>query len=78
MMAVDVRTTPEFSAGQPRRLFERPYERSNAYWPDYDVTPDGQRLLMLKSVDRAAPPRQIDVVFNWFEELKQRVRSLKS
>jgi len=29
--------------------------------------------LMLKSVDRAAPPRQIDVVFNWFEELKQRV-----
>jgi serine/threonine-protein kinase len=73
MMVVDVRTTPQFFVGKPRLLFERPYERSNAFWPDYDVTPDGQRLLMLKSVDRAAPPRQIDVVFNWFEELKQRV-----
>jgi hypothetical protein len=28
---------------------------------------------MLKSVDRPAPPQQINVVFNWLEELKQRV-----
>jgi len=70
---VDVRTTPEFSAGKPRRLFERPYERSNAFWPDFDVSADGQTLLMLKSVDRPAPPQQINVVFNWLEELKQRV-----
>ena len=73
MMVVDVRTTPEFSAGKPRRLFERPYERSNAFWPDFDVSADGQTLLMLKSVDRPAPPQQINVVFNWLEELKQRV-----
>ena len=73
MMVVDVHTAPEFSAGKPRRLFERHYERSNAFWPDFDVSADGQTLLMLKSVDRPPPPRQIDVVFNWFEELKQRV-----
>jgi serine/threonine-protein kinase len=73
MMVVDVRTSPEFSAGKPRRLFDRPYDLSNAFWPDYDVTPDGRHLLMLKSVEQRTESRQIDVVLNWSEELKQRV-----
>jgi serine/threonine-protein kinase len=74
MMAVDVRTTPEFSASKPRRLFERAYEASDAYWPNYDVSPDGRRFLMLRSVDAPhAAARQINIVLNWFEELKQRV-----
>jgi len=35
---------------------------------------DGQRFLMLKSSEReAAAPTQINVVLNWFEELKRRV-----
>jgi Tol biopolymer transport system component/tRNA A-37 threonylcarbamoyl transferase component Bud32 len=74
MMVVDVKTMPEFSASKPRRLFERAYERSDAYWPNYDATADGKRLLMLRYI---APPhsaqRQINVVLNWFDELKQRV-----
>jgi hypothetical protein len=43
--------------------------------PDYSVSADGQRLLMLRLVDQpqAAPLTQINVVVNWFEELKQRV-----
>jgi eukaryotic-like serine/threonine-protein kinase len=74
MMVVDVKTTPEFSAGKARRLFEQAYERSDAYWPNYDATPDGRRLLMIREI---APPhtaqRQINLVLNWTEELKQRV-----
>jgi serine/threonine-protein kinase len=74
MMAVDVKTTPEFSASKPRRLFEQAFERSDAYWPDYDATPDGRRLLMLRDITQPHTAlRQIDVVLNWFDELKQRV-----
>jgi eukaryotic-like serine/threonine-protein kinase len=74
MMVVDVTTTPEFSASKPRRLFERSYERSDAYWPNYDATPDGRRLLMLRYIESPHPAqRQINVVLNWFDELKQRV-----
>ena len=39
----------------------------------YDVSPDGQRFLMIKQSEEAAAPTQINVVLNWFEELKQKV-----
>ncbi len=75
MMAVDITTQPSFSAGKPRMLFEGPVPadpvRRSA---NYDVSPDGQRFLMLKPVEQAqAAPTQINVVLNWFEELKQKV-----
>ena len=73
VMAVDVRTAPEFSAGRPRRLFEGPYERTIALWPNYDVTADGQRLLMVKTEQASSAPTHIDLVQDWLEELKQRV-----
>ena len=43
---------------------------------DYDITPDGERILMIVPAD--APevedrPPEIHVVLNWFEELKARV-----
>jgi hypothetical protein len=37
------------------------------------VSPDGQRFLMLKDVGQEQSPAQINVVLNWFEELKRRV-----
>jgi len=41
---------------------------------NYDVSPDGQRFLMVKpTTAQEAAPTQINVVLNWFEELKQRV-----
>jgi hypothetical protein len=43
------------------------------------VSPDGQRFLMLKSAEQAgAVPTQINVVLNWFEELKQKVPTGKN
>jgi hypothetical protein len=41
--------------------------------PNYDVSPDGRRFLMLKGGEQEAAPTQINVVLNWFEELKQKV-----
>jgi hypothetical protein len=72
--SLDVVTTPVVSAGKPRRLFEKRYQRSQAFWPKYDVTADGKRLLMIKRAEQTAPTR-INVVLNWFEELKQRLPS---
>ena len=72
MMTVEVSTEHTFSAGKPKMLFEGPYAPTPRSFPDYDVSPDGQRFLMLKATDQA-PPNQINVVLNWFEELKQKV-----
>jgi hypothetical protein len=38
---------------------------------NYDVAPDGQ-FIMLKSVEES-PPTQLNIIFNWVEELKRRV-----
>ena len=38
------------------------------------MTPDGQRFLMVKAPEQAQTAlTQINVVLNWFEELKQKV-----
>jgi Tol biopolymer transport system component/predicted Ser/Thr protein kinase len=66
MMAVDVTTSPAFSAGKPRLLFEGQFAGGG------DVSPDGQRFLMIQAVEPEQPATQINVVLNWFEELKQK------
>ena len=74
MMAVDVATLPSFAGGKPRALFEERYTPTPATFPNYDVSLDGQRFLMLKPVEQEqSAPTQINVVLNWFEELKQKV-----
>jgi len=74
MMAVDIATQPGFAAGKPRMLFEGPYVPTPVTFPNYDVSPDGQRFLMLKPTETGeGGPVQINVVLNWFEELKQKV-----
>ena len=72
MMAVNVTTQPTFSAGKPRLLFESAeYERVSTT-PNYDVSLDGQRFLMVQASEQQSAP-QLNVVVNWFEELKQKV-----
>jgi eukaryotic-like serine/threonine-protein kinase len=78
MMAVDITTQPGFSAGKPRMLFERRYAPGVVPVANFAVSPDGQRFLMVKPVEEAqAAPTQINVVLNWFEELKQKVPTAK-
>jgi serine/threonine-protein kinase len=70
MMVADVSTTPELRIGKPRVLF--PGSFANIQGKNYDVRPDGQRFLMVRT-DEAAPPRQISVVLNWMEDLRSRM-----
>ena len=75
MMAVEVATGLNFSAGKPRVLFEGQY--TALVWAQaalaYDVSADGQRFLMTKQTGEASSATQMNVVLNWFEELKRRV-----
>jgi Tol biopolymer transport system component len=74
MMAVDITTQQSFSAGRPKMLFEGRYQPTPVQRANYDVSPDGQRFLMVKpTAAQEAAPTQINVVLNWTEELKRRV-----
>jgi len=73
MMAVNITTEPTFGAGTPRLLFEGVYNRSALGGAFYDVTSDGQRFVMVQAVEQEAGAGQINVVLNWFEELKRLV-----
>jgi dipeptidyl aminopeptidase/acylaminoacyl peptidase len=73
MMVVEVTAQPKFSAGEPRMLFEGQYLPTPLTFPDYDVSRDGQRFLMLKPAGQAQASTQINVVLNWTEELKRLV-----
>ena len=76
MMAVDISTQPSFAAGKPRKLFEGHYLPNpiSLARPNYDVSADGQRFLMVKPIEQEqAAPTQINVVLNWTEELKRLV-----
>ena len=72
MMAVDITTEPAFNAGKPRLLFEGRYDtrRTIGYGANYDVTANGQRFVMIRGEEGQG---QINVVLNWFEELKRLV-----
>jgi hypothetical protein len=73
MMAVAVAAAPTLVASPPRTLFEGRYGATSMVRP-YDVSPDGQRFLMVTQKDRAPiSASQMILVQNWLEELKVRV-----
>jgi eukaryotic-like serine/threonine-protein kinase len=77
VMSAAVEGGSAFRAGNPTRLFEGRYEIGAAQsGRTYDISPDGQRFLMIKvdaGSDETATPPSIVVVQNWHEELKRLV-----
>ena len=71
LMAVDVTTQAIFSVGSPRLLFQGRYAHSTTSSAGYDVSPDGRRFLRVQPIEPDPPNNQINVVINWFEELKR-------
>ncbi len=78
MMAVTIETEPAFAAGNPEVLFRGEYFVSHSISP-YDISPDGQRFLMIKEDKEAReaaepaetpPTTELIVVENWDEALK--------
>jgi Tol biopolymer transport system component len=76
LIAVDVMTAPDFRVGTPKTLFDWPQDAtSTSMQPGtgYDVSLDGKRFLMVQRTGENPGPTQLQVVQDWFEELKQRV-----
>jgi serine/threonine-protein kinase len=77
VMAVSVTTKPTFNIiGTPRVLFRGTYVRPapGVDGTSWDISQDGKRFLMMREAgSTAGGPRKINVVVNWFEELRQRV-----
>jgi serine/threonine-protein kinase len=75
LMAGAVETTGlAFRTGTPSELSIKPDPVSES-WRSYDVSPDGQRFLVMKLLEspRGTLPPGFVVVQNWFEELKRLV-----
>jgi Tol biopolymer transport system component len=72
MMVVEVTTQPNFAPGSPKALFEGQFLTIGDGNTSYDVAPDGQRFVMIKQ-SAEQQQGQINVVQNWFEELKRLV-----
>jgi dipeptidyl aminopeptidase/acylaminoacyl peptidase len=68
LVAVPVQAGDTFRAGTPVNLFQRRWVYHEAGRPNYDVTQDGQRFIMLEE----EPPkvRHVQVVLNCLRELE--------
>ena len=76
MTVVTYETDPTFRAGNPEVLFPAPYlSVGPTRARPFDLAPDGRFLMIRTAWQTAAdaPPLQISVVLNWFEELTERV-----
>jgi hypothetical protein len=78
VMAVAVEAGQMFKCGKPESLFRGSY--TSFYDQDehtWGISLDGRRFLMMKEPGSTASaggaPLKINIVLNWFEELKQRV-----
>jgi Tol biopolymer transport system component len=70
MMAVDVRSQTNFSAGTPKKLYEGLFNDTGTGTSGFDVGLDGRHL----RVERTGPEpvaSQMNIVVNWIEELKK-------
>ena len=79
-MGVSIKTEPTFSVEIPKVLFQGTYViPASSVFSNWDISPDGKRFLMIKppaaagSESTLAGLRKINIVLNWFEELKERV-----
>ena len=74
LLAVEVDTSGEFTVGRPSVVFEELYDTDPFAGgnPNYDVSLDGERFLMVMGVSAGATAT-VTVVQHWFEELKRLV-----
>ena len=72
MWAAPVASGATFEVETPQKLFEGRFvaERAVSGSQSYDVSPDGQRFLLVQPTDQSS---QLHVVVNWFEALNERV-----
>ena len=72
---IDVKLQPKPDFPVPRELFHGPY--INVPWYSWDISPDGERFLLLENPAYTEPVAQLVVITNFLEELKRRLPPAK-
>ena len=70
VLAVEVRTQPDFQASSPRLLFEATYVGQDFGAQMYDAFPDWSGFIFVRQNTDPSTKKTLNVVFNWFEELR--------
>jgi hypothetical protein len=70
-MVVPVDLSGAINIGRPTLHFEGPFLNVGGY--SYDVMPDGKRFVVLKQISDVTTTTRLNVVLNWFEELRRKV-----
>jgi hypothetical protein len=70
MVAATIETEPKLRVTDRKELFDWKY-LSCWFCQTYDVAPDGRFLMIKNPVE--SPHQRINVVLNWFDELKRLV-----
>ena len=73
MVPVSVNAGDSVRFGQERVLFDAGAYRTNNLHTTYDVTPDGQRFIMLGHSGEAPPEPRMYMILNWLTEVRERM-----
>jgi Tol biopolymer transport system component len=74
LMGVSFIAEPELRVGKPAIVFPGNYATTGSLaGRDYDISPDGKRFLMIEYGEEKSTVTQINIVLNWYEELKKLV-----
>jgi hypothetical protein len=73
LVAVAVQKEPRFEIVSREALFEWRFYARNNHKTHFDIHPDGQRFLMVEETGAGENLQQINIVLNWFGELKRLV-----
>ena len=70
LVAASIVTRPSLQVTAHTPLFDGPFA-TDLFHPNYDVAPDGDTFVLVRPVEKN---RQLVMVVNWIEELRQRTR----
>ena len=73
LIAVRVETTPALELSRPETLFRGPFTLPLQFGRSYDVSPDGERFLMVRRPVEVESLERLSVVINWVDELEELV-----
>ena len=74
LFKVSIITEPEVQVGSPELLFEGRFLGNPSFWGRmYDISPQGDFFILIEEGEEMQSAAQINVVVNWFEELKRLV-----
>lgn len=72
IVGVRVAIEPALMLGRPRVVFDGIAAGPTQLSPNYDLFPDGQRVVLVRAADDASKVSTLNIALNWFDELRRR------